>query len=161
MIRFFIVISFSVFSLFVTAQDRYIQKLYAYKEVHSDAGNFTSDKTHSNAGGSYANYLVYVELPKSDTPIWNSAVIGNDIYSVHSSRIEQSPMVVGERKRDNRLIKIRPAPNNDLWKLEFDLTGEKDASASTTKEETLVLKGSFKNRKISSTVRSIVELTSP
>lgn len=162
MIKFFLVNIFAICSLCAVAQSsRYIQKLYAYREVQRGAGNLTSDTTHGNASGSYTNYLIYVEIPKSDTPLWNSAVIGNDIYSVHPTLIEQSPMVIGERKRDNRLIKIKPDPGNSLWKLEFDQTGEKERSATSTAEETVVLKGLFKNRNISSTVRNIVELAFP
>lgn len=162
MVKLFFVTIFAICSLYATAQSaRYIQKLYAYKETVSGAELLTSDTTHTNAGSSYTNYLVYVELPKTDTPIWTSAVIRNDLYAVHYTRIEQSSMVVGERKRYGRLIRITPDPGNSLWKLEFDRTGEKDSIAANTTEETVVLKGTFKNRNISSTIRRVVELSSP
>lgn len=149
--------AFVICSIPAGAQGKYIQKVYAYKEVRPGTNIFMNDTTNTGATDPY-NYLIYVELPERDTPIWHTAIIGSETYSVHAALMTETPLVVGERKRDQRLVRIRPQPATRLWKLEFDLTGEK-ATAPT--EGTVVLKGTFKNTKITSTVGGIVELQSP
>ena len=145
-------------SLHVDAQKVYRQKLFAYKVVHTNSNIFINDTSHADKIIASGDYLIYVELPQADTPIWHSAIIGRDTYSVHSTMIAENPLVVGERKSDKRLIKIRSQPGNHLWKLEFDMAEEKMPDTSVATEETVILKGSFKSRKVTSTIRGLVEL---
>ncbi|MDB5250293.1 MAG: hypothetical protein JWQ40_4687 [Segetibacter sp.] len=127
------------------AQEKYSQKLYAYNEK-SDSATF---------------HFIYVELAPGVTPIWDTAIIDGSIYAVHATLIETIPLQLGERKKDKRMVFIRPQPDYKLWQLEFDLVEEKPAStAGTGTNKGVVLTGRVKSRKITYQVRQEVELVS-
>jgi hypothetical protein len=142
MMRFLIVAIFVVCSIAARSQNKYVQKLYAFKE-----------KTENST----ANYFIYIELPANDTSIWQTAVINGAVYTVHASEVE-APLHLGERKRDQRMIVITPQMGNKLWKLDLDDTREKSTSST---EAEVVLKGTFKNHQLTSSIKSAVELVSP
>ena len=148
MIKFLIVITLAACNISAGAQQTYRQKLYAYKAQQGTTNIFIADTIHNNTSSSHTNYMIYLELPERDTPIWKTAVIGNDIYTVHATTVKENPLFVGERKLDNIIIKIRPQPANRLWKLEFDVTDEKLTATDNAADGTVILKGAFKNKKV-------------
>src|SRR4051812_39249963 len=64
--------AFVICSFAAVAQNSYSQKLYAYKELHFRTKTFTNDTARADLTSSYNNYLIYIELPQRDTPIWHT-----------------------------------------------------------------------------------------
>lgn len=148
MIKYVVFLALVFYGHSLYAQNSFSQKLYAYRELKPELK-------------SAAIYFIFIELAKSDTPIWKSASISNENFDVHYSLVNHFPMVVGIRKKDQRIIRIAPLPGNNLWKLEFDLTTQNGPVAGELSDGKVALKGVFKNREIKSTISQFVDLQSP
>lgn len=137
-----ILLSIIVFS--ATAQNKYVQKMFGYVE----------------RGATTTTHLIYIEMPGDLLPIWDSAIIDGSKYVVHATAVEEIPVKVGKRKSDNRMIVLKPAIDTKLYKLDFDLVEEfKQTSKSITAPAAqVILRGSFKNRRITSKVSNLTEL---
>lgn len=140
----------------VMAQTKYTQKLFAYRQTARRTNIFINDTTYVDTAA-HSTYLIFIELPRRDTPIWNAATIDGSFYAVHSTLVENIPLTIGERKADKRLVQIKPQPANRLWKLNFILSDEK-VSATRDTSSGVILKGIFKNKKVTSTITGVVDL---
>ena len=136
-----------IVSLQTFAQDNYVQKTYAYYDSSTTTGIIT--------------YFIYIETEEGTLPVWDTAIIDRSIYVVHADKIDITPVQVGERKSDGKLITIRPAPGNDIHKLEFDLVEPaKNTGTSEKLKNTFLLKGALNGTKMNYKVRNLVALKS-
>ncbi len=126
-------------------QSRYTQKLYHF--IEKKAGEKDTMVTH----------FIFIELPKDSACIWQTAVIDSSIYTIHSTQVETLPLELGIQAKNQKKAVITPKAGNTLWRLELDLE-QQSSSAFHDTTKPVVLKGSFKGRKISCTVSGAIEL---
>lgn len=133
-------------SVVSTAHSQYTQKVYSFIE---------------NPIGSKPEHFIYIEMAGDSIPIWDSAMIDNNLYVVHASIVDITPLQIGERKIDKRLVVIKPEAGNRIWRLDFDLVDDKQSKTETSgTRSTVLLKGSLKNRRITYRVIRETELVS-
>jgi len=96
--------------------------------------------------GVRTQHFIYVETDAENTPEWESASIGDKMFTIQAIKVSREQNV--GKTMDGKKVVLNAQPNHQLWQLVLTPSNADD----TKLNEPIVLKGRWKNKPFSFTI---------
>ena len=155
------VIALLAFCLSACAQTKYgISRVYAFT-AERQPGNIPVDENGKSLyhGPDTLNFI-YIESGKQQV-LWDMAWKNGRTYSVEVVRVNENPLVIGERKSDNNKMIITRAGGNTLWRVSLVPSENNIPAPQKLRYNEILLRGKFGGKTIFQKIAQPVELLLP
>lgn len=105
-------------------------------------------------------YTVYLESSKNNI-VWDTAYIGNQVYSVLTTPVQANQVEAGQSKNDKQKIIIKPHHGNQLFNLDFILIDGAQIPNNRKVNHPILLIGIYNGKRIELSIEKLIELYTP
>jgi len=154
-------ICFAIFGFFACSQKYGINKTYAYTRTIT-AGNISvDDQNRPQTKGVQRNYVLYIETEATGQPLWDTAWINGEAFTIQPLKITTDSIVIGRTAKSLETVSLKPRSGYSLWQLlltpSLSSTQHNDPQEKRAKTEILLL-GGWKGKRVKFREKNIIEL---